>query len=609
MAECKRITTKMNNVCLADMWKEIKWMRAYAGKYWFVILFYSISGIIGTVMGLVGSLFTKFLIDTVTGYKTGQIGWIAVIMICMGTGNLMINSLTSRISALFSTKVQNEMQSDVFHKILEADMESLNEFRSGDLLNRLNADVGTVAGCVTGWIPSFLTKGVQFVGALGMILYYDPMMALIAFICAPVSLFMSKAFMKKMRRCHQELKQASSEMMAFENDVFQNVPSIKAFGIVEDFQEKMKENLKSYKKLLLNYNKISVMATALMSFTGMIVSYACLGWSVYRLWTGVIAFGTMTLFLQLASSLNNSFSALVNLVPQAIGAATSAGRIMLFEGLPKERAVYIENEKEIFQNACEKGVSIAMDGLGFAYRGGERILKDVSFHAGPGNIVALVGPSGEGKTTLIRILLGLLNPTEGRAVVKLDDEREYGLSSVTRKLFSYVPQGNTIFAGTIEENLKMVKPDATEEQMRVALEAAEALEFVNKMPKGIKSEIKERGRRLSEGQGQRIAIARALLKDAPVLLFDEATSALDVETEERVLRNILKNGRKKTCIITTHRPSVLKMCTDVYQINDTGLIKIEKIGITDFVKGAEENDSATAAQVFISEGCNEKNTD
>lgn len=576
MAGYKEIRKKLNKDWLGEIWKEIKWMSVYAKKYKFIILFYSISGIVGTLMGLTGSLFTKFLIDTVTGYKTGQIGVTAALMVGVGVGNIIIKSFNARISAVLSTKVQNEIQADIFGKIMEADMEALNPFKSGDLLNRLNQDVGIVANCVTGWIPAFLARGVQFVGALIIILYYDPIMALIALVSAPISLVVSKILLRRMMSYNKKLKNAGSEIMAFENDVFQNIQPIKAFGVVNDFEEMMQDNLKQYRDLTLEYNKFSVITTAFMSFVGMFISYACLGWSVYRLWTGAIVFGTMTLFLQLASGLNNSFSALINLIPQAINAATSAGRIMQFEDIPKEKVVPIENEEEVIKAAYSNGVSIQFDNLGFSYTDGEKVLEKIDFLAEPGNIVALVGASGEGKTTFIRLLLGLINPTEGSAKAKINNKEICELSASTRKLFSYVPQGNTIFAGTVEDNLKMTKPNATKEQMEKALKDACAWEFVNKLPQGIKTELKERGKGLSEGQAQRIAIARALLKDAPIILLDEATSALDTKTEKNVLNNILKSNRKKTCIVTTHRPTVLSMCTSIYKIEHTSLIKAQE---------------------------------
>ena len=215
-----------------------------------------------------------------------------------------------------------------------------------------------------------------------------------------------------------------------------------------------------------------------------------------------------------------------------------------------------------------------MQHVDFSYIQGKRVITDSDFLASPGEIVALVGPSGEGKTTMIRLILGLVHPDSGRVWLRASDGREIDMNADTRYLFAYVPQGNTILSGTIAENLRMVKEDATDEEIVDALKTACAWDFVSKLPDTINSSIGERGRGFSEGQAQRIAIARALLRDAPILLLDEATSALDVTTERQVLRNIIQQKPNKTCIVTTHRPTVLNMCQRVYRVMQTHVTEL-----------------------------------
>ena len=292
----------------------------------------------------------------------------------------------------------------------------------------------------------------------------------------------------------------------------------------------------------------------------------CFGWGVYRLWTGHITYGTMTLFLQLATSLAGSFSALVYMVPSAISAATAAGRLMSVTQLPKEKYLFEEKAKELIR--ANKGIEVRADEISFQYDTGKKVLQKASFVAKPGEIVAIVGPSGEGKTTMLRILLGLVYAWEGTVTVQDPEGMKVPVSAATRGLFSYVPQDNVMFAGSVAENMRMMKEDATDEQINEALRKACAYEFVHKIPTGLQSPIRENGGGFSEGQIQRLAIARALLSDAPVLLFDEATSALDVATERKILRNVLDRAANKTCIITTHRPSVLSMCDRIYRISD-----------------------------------------
>ena len=237
--------------------------------------------------------------------------------------------------------------------------------------------------------------------------------------------------------------------------------------------------------------------------------------------------------------------------------------------LPKEKHLCEEKAEELIQ--AKKGIEVRAEEISFQYNTGKKVLQDASFVAKPGEIVAIVGPSGEGKTTMLRILLGLVAVLEGKVTVSAPEEEPVPVSAATRGLFAYVPQDNVMFAGSIAENLRVMKEDATDEQINEALRKACAYEFVHKIPTGLQSPILEKGGGYSEGQIQRLAIARALLSDAPVLLFDEATSALDVATERKILRNILDKSENKTCIITTHRPSVLGMCDRIYKISDCSL--------------------------------------
>ncbi|MCR5836298.1 MAG: ABC transporter ATP-binding protein/permease [Lachnospiraceae bacterium] len=549
---------------------ELKWLGKYIVKYIHAILLYCAIGIIGTVMGLAGSVMTKKLIDIVTGFDESRIAVVISMMIGLGVGNIVFNSITGRISAKVNTKIQNEMQSEVYDKILESDWETLNELRSGDLLNRLTTDVGTVSGYIIGWIPNFITKLVQFAGSFLIIAYYDPMMALIAVATTPVSMILSKILLRRMREYSKKIRTASSDLMSFQEDSFQHIGIIKAFGVVDTFQDSMKTIQKNYRDLVLEYNMISIFATGILSFVGMLVSYACLGWAVYRLWSGVIIFGTMTLFLQLSSNLTVSLSALIAMIPQVISATTCAGRIMALMDLPYEYRMYASGDG-ISEKIVKGGLDVCLENIYFTYKNGYKVLEDIHLEANVGEMVAIVGPSGEGKTTILRILLGLVKPSKGKVVVREQDGEEKEVSPATRLCFSYVPQEPSMFAGTIADNLKIANTDATETEMVRALKMACAWEFVERLPQGIYTDLKERGGGLSSGQMQRIAIARALLRSAPVILLDEATSALDVDIEKRVLSNILNNIHDKTCIVTTHRPSVLRMCSRVYRMNNRSL--------------------------------------
>nr|WP_288248502.1 ABC transporter ATP-binding protein [uncultured Romboutsia sp.] len=573
----KDLIEKIKNGMLKEMYIEGKWIAKYIYKYKWGVVFYIFLGILGTILGLISSVFSKNLIDAVTGHDSENIGVIIATIIGMGLGSIILEAVTGRISAKINIKVGNEIRADIYDKIINTDWESMSSFHSGDLLTRLTGDATTVADSVLGWIPNLITKLVQFICIFAVIMYYDPTMAVLSLLSAPITILVSKSLMLKMRKFNKASREISSEMMAFNEETFQNLQSIKAFNLINVFSNRLRGVQEKAKKVGLEYNKFSIYTYCFMSVVGMVVYYSCFGWGVYRLWTGHITYGTMTLFLQLSSKLSSSFSDLINVVPSAIGATTAAGRIMEVVELPRENIKDDSIVDTMCTNLDDNGISVKVEDGYFKYLNSEKVVLDnANIEANPSEIIALVGPSGEGKSTMMRILLGLTNLKSGKATLKDESGLNCHISASSRKLMAYVPQEKTMFSGTIAENMRMVKADATDEEIINALKDACAYDFVEKLPEGIYSSIGERGLGFSEGQNQRLSIARALLRNSPILLLDEATSALDVDTERRVLKNIMESNKKRTCIVTTHRPSVLNMCDRVYRISDSRVNLVEQ---------------------------------
>lgn len=568
----RKVITKIKEGYLKEIYRETLWMYQYAKKYWLSICFYIFAGVLGTFMGLGTSVASKYLIDAVSGIKKERIFFWAILIIGMTAANIFSNAVISRISARINVMIQNEIQADIFEKIIHTEWKELKEFRSGDLLNRLSNDAVQVASSVISWIPNCITKLIQFIGAFVIIFYYDPVMAGIALLSAPVMVACSRKFMHKMRSYNNEMREMTSSLMSFQDDAFQNIQTVKALDLMGIFKQKLQRLQNKYKEKVLDYNKFTVYTSSFMSAVGTGVSYVCFGWSVYRLWSGYITTGTLLMFFQMANTLSSSFSSLVQIVPSAINAATCAGRLMAVSELEKEK--YLDMDQiQLIQS--KKKISIELKNADIRYNDGKNVIQKGNFTANAGEVTAVIGPSGEGKTTLIRTLLGLLYPATGSAQIKTTEGLYARISSGTREFISYVPQGNTVFAGTIAENLRMVKKNATDEEIREALETACAYEFIKDMPGGIDTIVGEKGNGLSEGQAQRIAIARALLKDAPILILDEATSALDIETEEKILKSIMEAEQGRTCIVTTHRPSVLSVSDHIYEIKDTKLKQLK----------------------------------
>lgn len=544
---------------MQEMFQEACWMSKYIRRYRWTIAVHILLGVCSILMGLGTSVASKFLIDSVTGYHSGKIGAAAAMMIGMLLGSLVLRSVGTYVGARLNIKVHDEIQAEIYKKILATEWQSLEHFKSGDLMSRLTGDVGTVASGVTNFVPSLVSGLVQFFGALGIILYYDPIMAGIALLGVPMAVLGSRVLLNKMRQHSRRMKDISGEVMSFYEDSLTNLTSIKAFDVTRDFNLKMEEHQAKYREEFLTYNLFSLRTSAVISLLGMAISAGCFGWGVYRLWSGIITFGAMTMFLQLVNTLSGSASTLIGMVSSVISISTSAGRVMELTRLPMEET---EADRDFRK---ENNLTIQMKDAGFSYQGGQQVLHEINFTAGPGDLIALTGPSGEGKTTMLRVLLGLVRPQTGVAVLQ-SGEDAIPLSAATRSAFAYVPQGNSMFAGTIAENLRLTAPDATDAELIAALKIVCAWDFVQQLPGGLQYQVGGRGRGLSEGQAQRLAVARAILRHAPILLLDEATSALDEETEEKMLRNLMSSGKINTCIFVTHRSSTVRFCTRQYHV-------------------------------------------
>lgn len=560
---------------------EWKWLLKVMSRYRLEIAGYTIMGVVGIAMGLGASVTSKFLIDAVVGKNEQTIISAAALVIGLGVFQIVINALSSFVSSRVGTRVNNEIRSEIYEAMANSNWEEINKYHSGDLINRLEGDVNSVSGNVISFLPGLFTRLMQFFGCLAIVLYYDATLAILALMSAPVLFFSSRFMTKMMRKYNLESREMNGKILSFSEESVQNLQTVKAFGLTKEYSEKFRTLLTNYRNMRLAHDKFTILTTLLLSFIGLVVAYACYGWGVYRLWSGVITFGTMTLFLQLSGSLTSSFSGIVSMVPGVISVATAAGRIKEITELEKENTEDAKLAEEMLEKARENGASIIAKNLSYSYADSDKlVLNDISFSALPGETIAFVGPSGEGKTTILRLILGLVNKTEGELKLQVDNFGELCVSPATRRFCSYVPQENAVFSGTVAENLRIVNPNATDDELKEALKIADALEFIEKLPKDIDSVIGERGVNFSEGQVQRLSIARAVLCKAPLLIMDEATSALDKATEERVLENLMTGDKKRTCIITTHRPSMLRYCNKIYELQEDGKLK-EKTPLKD----------------------------
>ena len=561
------------------------WMGRYICKYWVLIGAHTLIGASGSLMALGTALLSRNLVDSVSGDNVVKILASAVGYAGVGLFQLAISAVRSRLSLHITMKVGNKIRSDIFAQILRTEWEDLSRFPSGDLMYRINGDTSVVVNNILTYLPNVVSIFVSFGGALWVMLQNDPWMALVALAGAPISFLSTRFSMKKMREFQKKQMELQSHKTVFNQEALQNMQMVKAFGLVEHFIEqyaKVQEQSLDYAMVQNTFQSKMTIVTGLI---GQLIGYACYGFAVFRLWQGRISYGTMTMFLSMATSLRSSFSGVLNLFPSAMRACISAGRIMEITCLPRESEAEIQEGLAMLETARKTGVQVQMRDVRAAYGEDDPIYTHADLQAAPGEIIGLIGPSGQGKTTTLRILLGLYRPRSGEVTVSIPGGKVMAVGAGTRCMFSYIPQGNTLFSGTIADNLRMLKPDASDKEIIDALKTADAWEFVSKLEKGIDTYVMEGGGRFSEGQKQRLSIARALLVHAPVILLDEATSALDMPTEKRVLRNILRRDPLQTIIVTAHRPSVLSMCQRVYKVQGGRFDAVDSREIKDFLEG------------------------
>lgn len=557
---------------MRELLSQWKWLGQYIRRYWLLVAVYTGLGVSGSLLGLGTSLVSRTLIDAVTGYNASNIASAASLYVGVGVGQILINVVKQRISLKIRLKITNEIKADIFTQILSVEWESIASYRSGDILYRMNGDTGMISNSILSFIPNVISVFISFGGAFLIMMQNDPVMALIALAGAPITLLSSRYMARRMREYQEKNQNLASTKMTVDQEIFQNLQIIKAFDLIPYFTGRFHRVQQESMEMSLDQNRFQSGLTVVTSLVGQAVGYACYGFAIWRLWRGEISYGSMTMLVGMAGSLRGSFSSVTGLLPTAIRAGISAGRVMELVDKPKEDRKGEEEAKKLKE---EGGLYLEMKDGAFWYENGTPIYEGASFYGAPGEIIGLVGLSGEGKTTTFRLFLGLYALRKGSLRIGRVGGKSMEVSPSTRCLFRYIPQGNLLFQGTIADNLKMMKPDAKEEELIQALQMACAWEFVEKLEEGLNTQVRELGQRFSEGQKQRISIARAILTDAPILLLDEATSALDMETEQRVIENIVKHDPNRLIIVAAHRPSVFAVCNRIYRVQG-GRMKEDK---------------------------------
>lgn len=526
----------------------------------------AVIGLLGVVVSLAQVGAVQHAIDVSTPALQGhacnphRIVIAVVIMALLMVAGLLLTIASTWVSNILGIRAQNRMQQRMLDRILRTQWHGREKFHSGDVLNRLEFDVNNVVTFLTETIPDSLAVLAMFIGAFCYLFAMDAVLAIVTIAIIPVFVAVSKIYVRQMRRLTSEVRSSDSKVQSLMQETIQHRMLIKTLESETPMTERLEQTQSVLRHKVVRRTVFSVFSNIILWLgfrLGYLIAFL---WAALRMSHGSLTFGGMTAFLQLVSRIQGPARSLTKLVPQAVSVFTAAERLMELEEDPLDET----GEPVRLEAPC----GIRLEHVYYQYDDKTReILHDLSFDFPPASCTAILGETGAGKTTLIRILLALLSPQQGKATIYNNHHQETAVTPLTRCNFAYVPQGNTLLSGTIRDNLRLGRLTATEEEMKEALHKSCA-DFVFDLPDGLNTLCSEAGGGLSEGQAQRIAIARALLRQSSILVLDEATSALDPETERQLLNNILAD-RNTTVIFVTHRMAVIDYCDQTLKITRT----------------------------------------
>lgn len=527
-----------------------KWLwRAWRGNQLQAILNAAI-GLLSVVVSLAQVWAVQHAIDVASGHAEGSIYWSVGVMALLVLCGFVLRICSIWVRNILGIKAQNRMQQRMLDRILRSEWTGKESHHSGDVLNRLEQDVGTVVSFLTETIPNTISVVAMFVGAFLYLFSMDKVLAFVIVGIIPVFVLLSKLYIGQMRRLTQQVRDSDSKVQSVLQETIQHRMLIKTLESDSIMVDRLESTQSELRHRVVKRTAFSVVSNFILN-AGFSVGYLiAFLWAALRMADQTLTFGGMTAFLQLVNRIQGPARDLTRLAPVFVGVFTAAERLMELEENP------LEEQGDPIPLTAPCGVRL--EHITYAYDDGDsNVIELLDFDFYPGSCTAVLGETGAGKTTLIRLILALLHPNEGK-VILYNQQEQKELSPLMRCNFVYVPQGNTLMSGTIRDNLRLGKLNATEEEIKAALEMSCA-SFVMELPDGLDTVCTEAGGGLSEGQAQRISIARALLRNRPIMLFDEATSALDPETERQLLHNILSN-HDKTVIFITHRPAVVDYC-------------------------------------------------
>ncbi len=540
----------------------LRWLYVHSKKHLWAVALLALLRCALTILGVTFALTSRHVVDSAVskdmdGLIHSSLGLLFIILT-----QIIIRLVGKASETYIGAKLRLKLRNQVFFSVLKKDYSIITSYHTGDLLTRLNNDVSIISTGILSLIPQVLGLLSGLAYALYSLTILDMNFAFIFFFGGILLLIIIGAFRKLLKNTHKKIQETEAIVRSFFQETFGSLLMIKVFGIEERMSKRAEQLQDDNFRAQMVRRNISIISSTGLGMIFSLGSLYALVWSSYRLFLGAITFGSLTAILQLVNQIQAPFANLSGVVPQYYSILASAERIIEIDNLPDEReAENILEPKsayETLRNICFENVSFKYDR--------EFVLENANLTIEKGDFAVIAGISGIGKSTLFKLLLGVLNPENGEITLDFGDRREIA-GKHSRPLFSYVPQGNLLLSGTIREAVSLIGENISDEEIMKAAQISCATDFISKLPDGLDTYIGEKGLGLSEGQFQRLAIMRALLSGAPIILLDEATSALDEETEKKFLEN-LKGLENKTCIIISHKHAAFEICNKHIFIDD-----------------------------------------
>lgn len=509
------------------------------------------SHILNALLVVAFSLGTSQVIDSAVDGDTSAFLRACLVQVGIIGGILLTLTFNRHMNDKLTADLDMDWKKDILHGLLHGDYSAVSAYHSGELLNRLNNDVRVLNTSLLNTIPNLASMITKLIAAITVLIALEPLFSLIVIAAGALVLIVTALMRRKLKGLHKQVSTEDGRVSGFLQETLEKLLMVQAMDVSDEMERRADGLLQKRYQVQRKRKNVSLFANTCISIMSYAANFGALAWCSVGLLNGTISFGTLTAVVQLVGQLQTPFVNLSGIIPQYIAMTAAAERLMELEEVCGEPVLSREDPQQLYESMS----SICGEGLTFAYDR-DRIFDGADFCLPKGEFGVITGHSGIGKSTLLKLVLGIFHPESGQLFVDTNSGRVL-LDRSTRQLFAYVPQGNLLISGTLRENLVITRPKATEDEIAQAVHISAMDEFLPSLPQGLDTVIGESAAGLSEGQAQRLSIARAVLSQAPILLLDEATSALDGETEELVLQRLKEAG--KTCIAVTHRPAAVAL--------------------------------------------------